>query len=63
MADLPPFLRIRRETPEERIERLVQRAEQLEHQLRDTLAALLEFLPPDDDLACECRRLRDDLDR
>lgn len=63
MVDLPPFLRIRRETPAERIERLVCRIEELEHAMRDNLSALLEFLPPDDDLAAECRRLLRDLDR
>lgn len=62
MAELPEFLRGTR-ARRSHLERLLDRSEQLEHELRDVLAAILEIVPDDDDLAAECRRLRDDLDR
>ena len=62
MVDLPPFLSGSR-APRNRLDRLLDRAERLEHQLRDVLAQVQEEVEPDDDLACECRRFLADLDR
>ena len=62
MADLPPFLKTAL-ARENRLDRLLDRAGRLEHQLRDVLAQVLELVEPDDDLACECRRFLADLDR
>lgn len=62
MAELPHFLR-GTQARKTRLDRLLDRSEQLEHKLRDVLAAILDIVPDDDDLAAECRRLREDLDR
>ncbi len=62
MAELPQFLggsQARRST----VERLLDEAERLEHRLRDVCHRLLELVPPEDDIAGECRRLLIDLDR
>lgn len=63
MADLPDFLKRQPPAKRSRLDLLLDRAGELEHQLRDVLAQVLEHLPPDDDLACECRRFLADLDR
>lgn len=62
MPDLPPFLQSIR-ARKSRLERLLDRCGQLEHDMRDTIAQVLELVPPDDDLASECRRFLEDLDR
>jgi len=62
VADLPSFLPavLARKN---RLPRLLEEAERLEHRLRDVLHQIQELVPPDDDLACECRRFILDLDR
>lgn len=63
MREGSPDSQGRRGLRQARLDLLLSRAEELEHQLRDVISAVLELVDPDDDLACECRRYLADLDR
>jgi len=62
VAELPWFLEGTR-ARQRRLDRLLRESERTERRLRDLCHAIAELCEPDDDLACECRRLLADLDR
>lgn len=62
MPELPEFLRPQPRRQMSRLDLALEALQECEHATRDCAALVLELVPPEDDIAAECRRLIKALD-